>query len=126
MTLDVAGGTGTVDIVVDIASVDFGNEELNAAAANSTAPAILEAAKYPTAHYTGTLGSFINGAPTVVTGKLTLHGITQPLVLSIGRFKCIFNRGQFGISVGRMYGFHMDVTLRIQVEAIRTTPQASP
>jgi polyisoprenoid-binding protein YceI len=144
VTLDAAAGTGTVDIVVDIASVDFGNDELNDTAANSTAPAILEAAKYPTAHYTGTLGRFSNGAPTVVTGYLTLHGVTQPLVLTIGTFKCLpdhplikrevcgadaigtFNRAEFGITVGRKYGFNMDVTLRIQVEAIRAGKGATP
>jgi polyisoprenoid-binding protein YceI len=38
----------------------------------------------------------------------------------------VFNRAQFGITVGRMYGFNMDVTLRIQVEAIRTTPATAP
>ena len=144
VTVDVAAGTGRVDIIVDTASVDFGNEELNDVAANASAPPILEAAKYPTAHYTGTLGDFINGAPTRVTGALTLHGVTQPLVLTIGAFKCLpdhpllkrevcgadamakFNRADFGITVGRKYGFSMDVTLRIQVEAIRTAPEAPP
>jgi polyisoprenoid-binding protein YceI len=37
-----------------------------------------------------------------------------------------FNRADFGITVGRKYGFSMDVTLRIQVEAIRTGPEAPP
>jgi polyisoprenoid-binding protein YceI len=144
ITLDVAAGTGTVDIVVDIASVDFGNEDLNNVVANATAPAILEAPKYPTAHYTGTLGAFVNGAPTAVTGYLTLHGVTQSLVLTIQKFKCLaklpeikrevcgadaigtFNRADFGITVGRKYGFNMEVILRIQVEAIRSTPGATP
>lgn len=137
ITLDTAAGTGTVDVIVDVASVDFGNDKLNDVVANSTAPAILEAAKYPIAHYVGTLGGFTNGAPTSVTGYLTLHGVTQPLLLTIGTFKCIpnhpiikrevcgadaigtFNRANFGITTGLRYGFKMDVTLRIQVEAIR-------
>jgi polyisoprenoid-binding protein YceI len=144
VTFDAAAGTGAVDIVVDAASVDLGNDELNDAAANATAPPILEAGKYPTAHYTGTLGGFINGAPTTVNGFLTLHGVTQPLMLSIVRFKCLpdhpvikrevcggdaigtFNRAEFGITVGRKYGFNMDVTLRIQVEAIRAGPGTTP
>jgi polyisoprenoid-binding protein YceI len=144
VTLDVAAGTGTVDIIVDVGSVDFGNDKLNDTAANSTAPAILEAGLFPTAHYMGTLGGFSNGAPTVVNGSLTLHGVTRPLVLNIVKFKCIpnhpnfkrevcgadalgtFNRAEFGVTVGRAYGFNMDVTLRIQVEAIRTGPEATP
>ena len=137
ITLDTAGGTGTVDVTVEVASVDFGNDKLNEVVANSTAPAVLEAPKYPTAHYVGTLGGFTNGTPTSVTGYLTLHGITQPLLLRIGTFKCMpnrpdlkrevcgadamgtFNRADFGITTGLRYGFRMDVTLRIQVEAIR-------
>jgi len=143
VTLDEAAGTGTVDIIVDVASVDFGNDKLSDAAASSTAPPILEAPLYPTAHYIGTLSGFANGAPTVVNGFLTLHGVTRPLVLNIVKFKCIpnhplfkrevcgadavgtFNRAEFGITVGRAYGFNMDVTLRIQVEAIRTAPEAT-
>jgi polyisoprenoid-binding protein YceI len=137
VTLDVAAGTGTVDLAVDVASIDFGHDELNEIAAVSTAPPIFEAAKYPVAYYKGTLGGFVAGAPTTVTGNLTLHGVTNPLTLTINSFKCIenhpllkrevcgadavgtLNRADFGIKVGRQYGFKMEVTLRIQVEAIR-------
>jgi polyisoprenoid-binding protein YceI len=143
VTLDPAGGTGTVDIVVDVASVDVGLDALNDVVANATAPPVLESAKYPTARYTGKLGSFVNGAPTTVSGYLSLHGVTQPLNLTIQKFKCIpdhplfkrevcgadalgtFNRSDFGITVGQKYGYNMDVTLRIQVEAIRTEPGAA-
>jgi polyisoprenoid-binding protein YceI len=143
VTLDLAAGTGTVDVIIDVGSVDFGNDKLNETVANATAPAVLEAPLFPTAHYTGTLSGFANGAPTVVNGFLTLHGVTRPLTLNIVKFKCIpnhpnfkrevcgadaagtFNRADFGITVGRAYGFNMDVTLRIQVEAIRTEPEAT-
>ena len=144
VVLDAASGTGTVEIAVDVASVEFGNEKLNAVAANATAPPIFEAAKYPMAYYRGSLGGFVNGVPTVVTGDLTLHGVTKPLVLAINTFKCIpehpllkrevcgadlsgmFNRADFGITVGKQYGFNMDVALRIQVEAIKVGPAAGP
>jgi polyisoprenoid-binding protein YceI len=137
ITLDPAANTGTLDVAIDMASVDFGNEELNNAAVNSAAPPIFEAKKYPTAVYKGTLDNFVNGEPTTAFGFLTLHGVTKPLVLAINSFKCIddkpepkqqlcgadafcvFNRADFGITVGQRYGFKMDVTLRIQVEAIR-------
>jgi polyisoprenoid-binding protein YceI len=135
--LDSAARTGTLDITVDMASVDFGNDELSDTAANSAAPPIFEVRKYPVAHYKGTLGDFVNGSPTTVTGLLTLHGVTKPLTLAINSFKCIddkplprqqlcgadafcvLNRADFGITVGQKYGFSMEVTLRIQVEAIR-------
>jgi polyisoprenoid-binding protein YceI len=99
-------------------------------------PQIFDVAKYPTAHYTGTLGGFVNGAPTSVTGNLTLHGVTRPVNLKINSFKCMphplykrevcgadaigtLNRDDFGIDTGKAYGFNMQVTLRIQVEAIK-------
>jgi len=137
LTLDSAANTGTLDVAIDMASVDFGNEELNNVAVNSATPPIFEAKKYPTAEYKGTLGNFVNGSPTAAFGFLTLHGVTKPLVLVINSFKCIddkperrwqlcgadafcvFNRADFGITVGQRYGFKMEVTLRIQVEAIR-------
>lgn len=135
--LDAAAQTGTLDVAIDIASVEFGNDKLNAEAVSSAAPPIFEAQKYPTAYYKGTLGGFVNGSPTTVAGLLTLHGITKPVGLRIASFKCVvdlpatqkhvcgadasgtFNRADFGITIGQRYGFKMEVTLHIQVEAIK-------
>ena len=132
VTLDKAAGLGTVDVTVDMMSADFGQEQLNKGAQGKD---LFETAKYPQARYTGKLVDFVNGAPTRVTGKLTLHGVTHPLDLKIDSFKCMqhpvfkrevcgadalatFRRDTFGIDAGKDYGFGMDVTLRIQVEAI--------
>jgi polyisoprenoid-binding protein YceI len=135
--LDAAAQTGTLDVAIDIASVEFGNDKLNEEAVHSTAPPVFEAQKYPTAYYKGTLGGFINGSPTTVAGSLTLHGVTKPVALRIESFKCVvdlpatqkhvcgadavatFNRADFGITLGQRYGFKMEVTLHIQVEAFR-------
>jgi polyisoprenoid-binding protein YceI len=135
--LDTAAQTGTLDVVIDISSVEFGNDKLNEEAVNSTAPPIFEAQKYPSAHYKGTLGGFINGSPTTVAGFLTLHGITKAVALRIDSFKCVIdlpatqkhvcgadavgtlNRADFGITIGQRYGFKMEVSLHIQVEAFR-------
>jgi polyisoprenoid-binding protein YceI len=137
IVLDSAARTGTLDVAVDMASVDFGNDELSGMAVNSSAPPIFEAKKFPLAYYRGTLGDFVNGSPTTAWGFLTLHGVTKPITLAINSFKCIddkplpkqqvcgadafcvLNRADFGITVGQKYGFRMEVTLRIQVEAIR-------
>jgi hypothetical protein len=59
VVLDAAAQTGTLDVAIDVASVEFGNDKLNEEAVNSTAPPIFEAQKYPTAHYKGTLGGFV-------------------------------------------------------------------
>jgi polyisoprenoid-binding protein YceI len=134
ITLDKAAGKGTVDVVVDVASIEFGHDKLNQ---HAVGPELFDAAKFPEAHYQGTLGDFVNGAPTTVTGKLTLHGVTKPVALKIISFKCMphpmlkrevcgadafgtLDRADFGINSGQQYGFKMETTLRIQVEAIQT------
>jgi polyisoprenoid-binding protein YceI len=130
--LDKAAGTGTVDITVDMKSADFGQDELNKGAQGKD---LFESHLYPQARYMGKLAGFVNGAPTRVVGQLSLHGITRPLDLKINSFKCMphpmfkrevcgadalatFKRDAFGMDAGKDYGFKMDVTLRIQVEAI--------
>jgi polyisoprenoid-binding protein YceI len=132
VTLDKTAGTGTVDVTVDIKSADFGLDALNRSAQGKE---LFESSRYPQATYTGKLVDFVNGAPTRVAGKLTLHGITHPLDLKINSFKCMphpmlkrevcgadalatFRRDTFGMDAGKDYGFSMNVTLRIQVEAI--------
>lgn len=132
IVMDKAAGTGIVDIDVEASSIDMAQDKLSAAVAS---PEFLDAGKYPTAHYHGTLSGFVNGAPTAVIGELTLHGITKPVDLKILSFKCMqhpvykrevcgadaittFNRADFGITMGKEWGFKMGVTVRIQVEAI--------
>jgi len=132
IVLDKAAGKGSVDVVVDMASADFGQDKLNHDAAT---PTLFDVDKYPTATYKGTLADFVGGKPTKVSGKLMLHGVTLPVDLKIVRFKCMphpvfkrevcgaeatttFRRDLFGMSSGKDYGFDMGVTLHIQVEAL--------
>jgi polyisoprenoid-binding protein YceI len=132
VTLDKAAGTGTVEVVIDMASADFGLESLNKEAAGAS---LFDVAKFPQATYQGRLAAFVDGKPTQVIGELTLHGVTLPVVLTIDSFKCmphpVFNRevcganalatikrDAFGMSAGKDYGFSMDVNLRIQIEAL--------
>jgi polyisoprenoid-binding protein YceI len=133
VTLDTAAKSGTVDVVIDTATIDFAHDKLNE---HVSGPQILDTAKFPTAEYQGTLGGFANGAPTTVTGNLTLHGVTKPVALKINSFKCMtnpvikkdvcgadasgtFNRADFGVNYGQQYGFNQDVNLHIQVEGIK-------
>ncbi len=132
MTLDKAAGRGTVDVIVDLSSVDFGHDKMNVEAMG---PNFFDVSKHPVATYKGKLAGFMNGVPTQVVGDLALHGVTRPVVLKINLFKCIphpllkrelcgadasgtFNREEFGLDAGKAYGFDMDVTLRVQMEAI--------
>lgn len=129
---DKAAQQGTVDITVDIDSIDYGFDLMNTKAKSEE---LFDAAKYPTATYKGKLAGFKKGVPTKVMGDLTLRGITKPVQLKILSFKCMphpmvkrdvcgadaiatFKRDDFGMAAGKDWGFKMDVTLRIQVEAL--------
>ena len=133
VTLDKTAGQGAVEVTIDLASVDFGHDKLNDWARS---PEFFDIAKHPQASYKGKLAGFAKGVPSWVVGELTLHGVTKPLALKINSFKCIphplfkrelcgadaagtFKRDDFGLDSGKPYGFKMDVTLRIQVEALR-------
>lgn len=131
--IDTAAKTGTVNVVIDTATVDFAHDKLNKHVSSAE---MLDVAKYPTAEYKGKFVEFSNGAPKTISGDLTLHGVTKPVTLNIDSFKCIehpmlkkqvcgadasgtFNRADFGVNYGQQYGFKQDVLLRIQVEGIK-------
>lgn len=133
ITLDKAAARGSVKVVIDAASIDFGLDAMNDKARSAE---LFDTAKYPQATYSGELAEFRDGVPTRARGELTLHGVTRPVDLDITRFKCMphplnqrdwcgadatatFRRDEFGIDAGKDYGFDMNVTLRIQVEAVR-------
>jgi polyisoprenoid-binding protein YceI len=130
--VDRAAKAGSVDITIDAASIDFGNDALNAHAKKDE---MFDTAKFPTATYKGKL-VFNGDTPASVDGQLTLHGVTKPVTLTINKFKCAINpmnkkevcgadasasfkRSDFGISYGEAYGFNMDVKLAIQVEGVK-------
>jgi len=135
VSLDKADGSGQVDITIDLASIDFGQDQLNAWARGAE---FFNVKKYPKATYKGRFdGAAAGGMPTQVLGDLTLHGVTKPVALKLNGLKCMphpmlkremcgadaiasFNRDEFGLDMGKAYGFKMDVTLRIQVEAVAT------
>ncbi len=135
ITLDKAAGTGTVEVTMDMKTIDFGHQGLNE---HAQTPDLFDTAKYPTATFTGTLVGFRDGAPTAVEGTLTLHGVTKPVTLTVNKFMCRehpmtkkevcgadasaqINRDDFGVSLGKTIGFNMGVLLRISIEALSET-----
>ena len=130
--LDKKASLGSVDVTMDMATIDFGHEKMNDHAKNED---MFDVKKFPTATFRGRLVDFIDQTPTRVEGQLTLHGVTKPLTLEIVKFKCMFHpfkmreacgadargvimRDEFGIDYAKMMGFDMRVELRISVEAI--------
>lgn len=131
VVLDREAGTGTVDISIDAASVDFGHDKMNEHARNEE---FFNVAKYPTITYKGPI-SFKDGIPASVDGQLSLLGVTKPVTLNIASFKCIqhpfykkeacgadasaqFNRADFGMAKGAE-GEGGKVWLEIQVEVVK-------
>ena len=131
VTLDRAARTGTVEIVVDTGSIDFGHDQMNQFALGAD---FLNVAKYPTMTYKGTL-VFKGDSPASVDGTLTLLGATRPVKLVFNSFKCIehpfykkeacgadlegdLNRADFGMSKYVEYDTGK-IHMRIQVEAVR-------
>ena len=122
--------SGTIDITVDMNSIEFGMAKMDE---HAKSPDIFDVAKYPTATYTGKFTKFNGATPTEAEGTLTLHGVTKPVALKIDSFLCKpnpmtkkevcgadatanFNRSDFGVNYGDAYGFKMGVKLQIQVE----------
>ena len=121
---------GSLDVTVDMSSIDFGMPKLNDHAKSAE---IFDVAKFPTATFTGKFSKFNGTSPTEVQGTLTMHGVTKPLTLTINSFLCkqspmtkkevcgadasaTFNRSDFGVNFGDKYGFKQEVKLQIQVE----------
>jgi polyisoprenoid-binding protein YceI len=122
--------SGSIEVTVEMSSVDFGMPKLNEHAKSAE---LFDVAKFPNATFSGKFTKFSGASPTEAQGTLTLHGVAKPLTLTINSFKCmqnpmskkevcgadasaIFNRSDFGVSFGDKYGFKQEVKLQIQVE----------
>jgi polyisoprenoid-binding protein YceI len=127
---DKAAKSGSIEVTVNVSSIDFGNAKLDEHAKSAE---LLDAAKYPTATYSGQFTQFNANGPTEAQGTFTLHGVSKPLTLKINSFMCkpnpmtkqevcgadasaTFNRSDYGVTFGDAYGFQMWVKLEIQVE----------
>ena len=133
IVLDRAARTGSVEVTIDAASVDFGLDKLNEHVRSKD---FLDVSNFPTATYKGTI-QFTGDTPSSVSGELTLHGVTKPVTLAISSLKCVpdlmlkiercgadataqIDRGDFGVN----YAIPItggDVKLQIQVEGLIVT-----
>jgi polyisoprenoid-binding protein YceI len=70
ITFDKAANAGSVEVTIDMKSIDFDHQGLND---HANTPDIFDTAQFPTATYSGKLAGFRNGAPTTVEGNLTMR-----------------------------------------------------
>lgn len=128
---DKAARTGSVDIVIDMKSVNTGsalNEHIQG-------EDFFDTAKYPTATFKSTKLVFDGDKPATVEGNLTIKGVTKPVTLTVTSFQGMphpmmkkdaiganaytvvkrseFNAGKFAPYVGD------DVRIDVAIEAIK-------
>jgi polyisoprenoid-binding protein YceI len=132
VVFDKQAKSGSVDIVIDMKSVDSGvavfNEHLQGAD-------FLDTARFPTATFKSTKVTFIGDKPSAVEGNLTIKGVTKPVTLALSSFQAIphpmlkkdaiganastvikrseFGAGKYAPTVGD------DVRIDIAIEAIK-------
>jgi polyisoprenoid-binding protein YceI len=133
IVVDRAAKTGTVDVTIDAASIDFGLDAMNVKARSDD---FFNVAKYPFATYKGTI-RFAGDKPARVDGQVTIMGVTRPAPLAIKLFNCVphpllkkelcgadaegeLNWSEYGMKMSKYgQGDAGKVRLRIQVEALK-------
>ena len=133
ITLDRAAKSGTVDVAIDVSSINFGLAAMDEKARSDD---FFDTAKFPTATYKGSI-RFSGDKPQTVEGQITIRGITRPATLSINLFGCKphpmlkkevcgadaegeLNWSEYGMKMSQYgQGDAGKVHLRIQVEAIK-------
>ena len=84
IVLDPVADSGSVDITIDMKSIDTGDAKLNE---HLQSPDFFDVAKYPVATFKSTAVKFVRGDPAAVEGELTINGITKPVTLTVTSFQ---------------------------------------
>ena len=132
LELDLAAGRGKVDIAIDAASLDTGDEALERELRSENFFAV---DTHPQLRFASDRLVFAGEQLTAVHGVLTLHGVSRPVTLDVDQFRCgqnpvlkkfvcganaraMIRRSEFGMA--RFVPFVGDeVAITIQVEATR-------
>lgn len=132
VVLDKTAKTGSVDVVIDMKSVDTGSNVFNG---HIQGEDFLDTAKFPSATFKSTKVVFEGDKPTTIEGNLTIKGVTKPVTLKVTSYtnmehpmmkkdvigadasvvikRSEFKAGKYAPYVGD------DVTISIAVEAIK-------
>ena len=132
VVLDKAAKTGSVDVVIDMKSVDTGFTVFDG---HIQGEDFLDTAKFPVATFKSTKVVFDGDKPASVEGNLTIKGVTKPVTLKVTSYvnaphpmlkkdaigadasavikRSEFNAGKYAPNVGD------DVTISIGIEAIK-------
>lgn len=83
VVLDKAARTASVEVTIDMTSVDTGHDGFNEHIAGAD---FLDTARFPTATFRSTRVLFEGDRPVAIDGNLTIKGITRPVTLEVTRF----------------------------------------
>jgi polyisoprenoid-binding protein YceI len=132
ITLDSAAKTGSVDVTIDVNSLDTGVAKLDE---HLKGKDFLEADKFPTITFKSNSFKFTGDTLSSVSGDLTVHGVTKPVTLTVTNFACIdhpmkkvpacaanaettIKRSEFGVG-NYVPVVSDDVKLSLEVEALK-------
>ena len=132
VVLDKAAKTGSVDVTVDVKSVDTGSTVFDG---HIQGEDFLDTAKFATATFKSTKVVFEGDQPASIEGNLTLKGVTKPVTLKVTHFVSqphpMMKKEAIGadaVAVIKRSDFNMskyvpyvgdDVTISISVEALQ-------
>jgi polyisoprenoid-binding protein YceI len=132
--IDAAAGLASVDVTIDTASVDMGFEDWNK---HMRGERFFRSEEFPAARFVARGFRFDPARPAPVTGELTLLGVTRPLTLQVGQWRCAkhpilprelcgadlearIKRSDFGMNYG-IPGIADEVRVLVPVEALRAS-----
>ncbi len=132
VTLDRAARKGSIEAVIDAASLDSGHEARDKHVRSAD---YLDVEKFPTITFRSSNLRFAGDNLVSADGDLTMLGVTRPVTLNVTMFRCIqhpvnkkdmcgaeastaIKRSEFGLKRGAV-GIGDDVKISIQIEAIK-------
>lgn len=132
LTMDKAKGTGSVEIEIDVNSIDTAHEKRDK---HLRSPDFFNAAEFPKMTYKSTKVTINKDNSAMVEGNLTMMGVTKPVSLKVTKISCgvhPFNkkdvcgfdatgslkRSDFGIKYG-LPAIGDEITLLIEAEGVK-------
>lgn len=132
ITLDTAKEAGSVELVIDAASINMGQAKWDE---HMKSADFFNVAQYPAITFKSDRLIFADGKPVAAEGSLTLLGVTRPVRLKVERFVCGENpiakralcaadveatlkRSEFGMTK-YLPGIGDEVQVRVPVEALK-------
>lgn len=92
IVIDTSAKTGTVELAVETASVNTGDNERGPRPRSRDehlrSADFFNSTEFPRMTFKGSASKWSGDAPTAVEGQLTLLGVTKPLALTVENWKC--------------------------------------